>query len=81
MNSKLLVHTLEEICKAMPQNGDLLLINYQYYHYCTQCGGWIHGIPVAEHVDTTGGPLTGRCGQVIHCLRCNYELNFIGYSS
>jgi len=50
--------------------------NQKYYHYCSQCGGWLEGEPIQFREDTSG-PLCGRKGEVVQCIRLGHEIAFL----
>lgn len=50
---------------------------YKNFYFCPQCKGWIEGWPKHEGTHTLG-LLSGRSGYSDNCVRCGYEVGFMG---
>jgi hypothetical protein len=49
-------------------------------YHCRYCNGWIKGEP-NRFKENTIGPLSGRKGTALHCIRCGNEIDFFGMHS
>lgn len=72
------------VLKDLPENAKLYggraTVDRKPYYKCTYCDGWIEGSPDSKQENTLG-PLCGRCGTVLSCIRCGQEIDFFGVIS
>lgn len=57
--------------------GGHLYVDGKGYYFCRYCDGWIEGKEEWESENSLG-PLCGRVGNSISCIRCHNELEFWG---